>query len=116
MRITKEFLESESACADGVAAFCAMFPDGFDLSEWTREKQIEIVKSDLRQFLGWAFSTGVVPLWSMQGASLDGANLDGASLFGASLFGASLNRAKYSKYTVWPKGFDPAAAGARLVE
>ena len=66
---------------------------------------------------------------SMMGVNLEGADLAGAHLCGAYLPGASLGQAdlrfavledaklRYARYdetTVWPEGFDPRAAGAKL--
>ena len=48
---------------------------------------------------------------SLDGARLDGARLDRASLDGARLVGARLDRATYDKWTRFPAGFDPRAAG-----
>jgi hypothetical protein len=39
------------------------------------------------------------------------ADLSGANLEGADLSGARLAQATADKDTVWPKGFDPVAAG-----
>ena len=47
----------------------------------------------------------------LYGANLYGANLYGANLYGADLYGADLRGANASPYTVWPTGFDAAAAG-----
>jgi hypothetical protein len=44
-------------------------------------------------------------------ADLGGANLLGADLRGANLRGADLGGANASQYTLWPNGFDHAAAG-----
>ncbi len=52
----------------------------------------------------------------LSGASLLGADLSGASLFSANLNEADLREAEYDKDTIWPKGFDPEQAGAKLVE
>ena len=146
MRITKKLLEEKDACVEGLACFNATFPDGIDLKDWTVEKQIEVLKSDLRKYIGWAFVRGIIPLWSMQGANLEGANLGGAYLGGANLGGANLGGAyleganleganlgganllranlegaylggaKYDKYTIFPAGFDAKEKGAWLVE
>jgi uncharacterized protein YjbI with pentapeptide repeats len=66
----------------------------------------------------------------LSGATLLGANLEGADLGGASLRGADLRKARlwkadltgadltgavYSLATAWPSGFDPVAAGAKMV-
>ena len=50
----------------------------------------------------------------LEGAHLEGANLDGADLVGANLVGANLKGATYNRYTTWPLGFAPVAAGAVL--
>ncbi len=47
----------------------------------------------------------------LSGADLTAANLSGADLEGANLTGANLERAVADKYTIWPEGFDPVAAG-----
>ena len=101
MKVTKEFLKEKNACREGVKAFAEYFPDGFELSLWDLEKQIEVLKSPLRIYIGWAFEKGVIPLWAMNNANLYGANLDGA---------------KYDKCTIFPEGIDPKTRGARLVE
>ena len=111
MRITKKLLEEKEACAEGLACFNATFPDGIDLKDWTAEKQIEVLKSDLRKYIGWAFARGIIPLWSMQGANLGRANLVRANLEDAYLGGAI-----YDKYTIFPVGFDAKEKGAWLVE
>lgn len=64
---------------------------------------------------------------NLREASLGAANLQGANLEGANLEGAYLSGARYNtqpveeppyKYepTIWPKGFDPVAAGAIQVQ
>jgi hypothetical protein len=42
--------------------------------------------------------------------------LEKADLTGINLPGANLRRAKYNKYTRFPEGFDPEAAGMEFVE
>jgi uncharacterized protein YjbI with pentapeptide repeats len=106
MKITEQTLKDKSACSDGVKAFNDMFPDGFDRSDWTQEKQIEILKSPLGRYLGWAHVKGIVPVWSMQGANLEGAYLGRANLEGA----------RYTKYTAWPEGFNIKNSGAIFIE
>jgi uncharacterized protein YjbI with pentapeptide repeats len=44
------------------------------------------------------------------------ANLSRAKMRWVKLSGTILDRAKYTKETTWPEGFDPAAAGAILVD
>jgi hypothetical protein len=48
---------------------------------------------------------------NLGGANLRGANLGGADLRGADLRGAYLGDARATQLTLWPTGFDPAAAG-----
>ena len=93
VRITKKLLEEKEACAEGLACFNFAFPNGIDLKDWTVEKQIEVLKSDLRKYIGWAFVRGIIPLWSMQGANLEGAYLRYAYLGGANLRDANLRDA-----------------------
>jgi hypothetical protein len=51
---------------------------------------------------------------NLSGANLSGADLSRANLYGANLYGADLYGANADKYTVWPDGFDAAAAGVVL--
>lgn len=48
------------------------------------------------------------------GCQFVGADLRSTNLEGADLSGASFIEAIYNSDTVWPSGFDPAAAGALL--
>jgi len=48
----------------------------------------------------------------LRGANLGDADLRGADLGGANLADADLRGASANRYTVWPAGFDPVAAGA----
>jgi uncharacterized protein YjbI with pentapeptide repeats len=50
------------------------------------------------------------------GADLSSADLSGADMSQAHLFEADLRVTKYDRYTRWPEGFDPVAAGAVLEE
>lgn len=52
----------------------------------------------------------------LAGAKLFSAKLEGADLKGANLNHAKFEEASYDKYTTWPEGFDPKAAGAILVD
>ena len=56
----------------------------------------------------------------LAGAQVDGAAFSGAQLQGARLLCTNLERATfagavYDAHTVWPEGFNPQAAGARLM-
>jgi len=48
-------------------------------------------------------------------ANLTSANLRGADLTNAILTDTKLTNAKYDATTKWPEGFDPVAAGAKLI-
>ncbi len=50
------------------------------------------------------------------GADFLEADLRGVNLKGANLVGAKLVGAVYDQHTVWPDGFDPDEAGARLID
>jgi len=50
-------------------------------------------------------------LANLSGTNLERANLEKANLSGVNLKGANLKGAKADETTVWPKGFDPEAAG-----
>jgi len=52
---------------------------------------------------------------NLKGANLTNANLIGANLTMADLTEAKLTNAKYDSKTKWPEGFDPVAAGAKLI-
>ena len=47
----------------------------------------------------------------LSGSDLSGSNLYGSNLYGANLRGSDLYGARASTSTLWPDGFDPAAAG-----
>jgi hypothetical protein len=100
MRITIDTLSEFDACKRGKDKFCELFPDGWE-GEWTLDKQLEIIRSPLRIFAGWAFKAGLVPMLSMQEvnlsmADLSGVDLHGANLRRANLSGANLRRANLS--------------------
>lgn len=93
MKITRQTLTDLGACGEGIEAFCSFYPEGLDLGEWTKEEQIRVLRSPLSEYLGWAWSRGLAPMWSLRGANLRRANLRGADLEGANLRGADLDRA-----------------------
>lgn len=63
---------------------------------------------------------------NLSGAKLNGTNLSkaqlqrailhGAEFIGVPLYGTDVTKAEYTRSTIWPKGFNPIAAGAVLVE
>ena len=96
MKLTAEILKSKGACAEGIAAFVAQYPDGFDLGNWTREEMLRTMQGPLKAFLGWGFHAGLIPFWSLNSANLYGADLSGADLRSANLYGANLYGADLS--------------------
>ena len=63
----------------------------------------------------------IKPYAQCPNADLGDANLNEAYLLGANLSGTNLSYtnlhgARYNLNTTWPKGFDPVAAGAVLVD
>jgi len=63
---------------------------------------------------GATLSKAILSDADLSDAYLVGADLSGADLSGSNLSGADLSMTIYDKYTTWPKGFDPVAAGAEL--
>jgi len=111
-----------------------------ELESRVRDVAVEAVR--LARKYGWldeALKEVSLQEAQLEGANLEGANLEGANLEGANLKGATLWVAKlegaylwganlkgtnllhahlegvfYDKYTIWPEGFSPQAAGAIL--
>ena len=115
LNITTKMLKNMNACQSGVDDF-ERITGGKLVCEWTPEMQIELLKTDLRKWFGWAVSNKLLPVWSMSGANLSWANLSRADLSRANLYRADLSRANLSganlswattdMYTVFPEGFD----------
>lgn len=53
---------------------------------------------------------------NLVGTNFEGAHLGGANFLNTDLLRAFFDAAKYTKYTLWPVGFDPSEHGAILVE
>ncbi len=100
LKITTQTLKDLRACQEGIDDFVRI-TGGELICEWTLEKQIELLKTDLRKWFGWAVENKLIPMWSMSGADLYRANL-----YGADLSGANLYRAITNEYTRFPDGFD----------
>ena len=77
MKITVEDLERLGACKEGIEIFRDIFGDEY-VAEWTLEEQINLIRSPLRKYFGWAVNMSLVPMWSMSEANLSGANLSEA--------------------------------------
>ena len=95
MKITVEDLERLGACVEGISDFTKQYPSGFS-EDWTRAKQIEILKSPFRMWLQWAWTSGLVPMWSMANENLRNTNLSRVGLIKANLSGTNLNRTNLS--------------------
>ena len=79
MKITLRQLQDSNACQSGINEFQSKHGEvwEFDCSlDW----QIEFIKSPSRKWFGWLVESGLVPMWSMNGANLRGADLWGANL------------------------------------
>ena len=92
LKITVKQLEEMQACDEGVKAFGDLFGKSANI-EWTLEKQIEILKSRLGRYVGWAFCKHLIPMWSMSSANLSSADLRSADLCSANLSYANLSYA-----------------------
>lgn len=90
-----------------------MYPGEFDISEWTKEKQIETIKTPMRKYLSWAYYSGLIPYWSMIDSNLSDSDLRGSDLSGSNLSDSVFY---YSRFTMFPEGFDPKERGGLLVE
>jgi uncharacterized protein YjbI with pentapeptide repeats len=93
LKLTTEQLEENEACSYGIDAFRWYFGSESAECDWTLEKQIELLKSPLGKYVGWAWNAGLIPLWSMGGADLSGADLRSANLRSADLRSADLSGA-----------------------
>ncbi|MEM9488452.1 MAG: pentapeptide repeat-containing protein [Myxococcota bacterium] len=73
---------------------------------------VNLLRSNLR---GADLHDAVLVGADLRSANLSATDLRGAHLGGAQLTGTNLARARYSKATKWPRGFDPEQAGCVLV-
>jgi hypothetical protein len=79
---------------------------------WAELNDANLRGADLRGAdLRWANLRGA----NLSEAELSRADLRWANLKAANLRGADFSEAQYNAETVWPGGFDPAQAGARLI-
>jgi uncharacterized protein YjbI with pentapeptide repeats len=92
LKITTKDLEAKNACQSGIDEFMKIYKGKASI-DWTVEKQIEIFKTPLGKYVGWAYQNDIIPLWSMRDADLYGADLYGANLCDADLRDANLRDA-----------------------
>ena len=76
LTMSVEILAKAEACGEAVTEFRKMFGESVTV-EWTREKQIEIMRGSLGKYLGWAWRNNLIPWWNLSGADLLGAYLSG---------------------------------------
>jgi uncharacterized protein YjbI with pentapeptide repeats len=83
----------------------------------TRLKDAKLAGASLRSadLTGATLRRAVLERADLTGASLRGTDLRQAWLIDAKLAGADLTGAVYDLTTAWPSGFDPVAAGAKMV-
>ena len=93
--ITAKQLIDLEACDKGVEAFREVFGDEA-IVEWSVSKQIEVLRTPLGKYFGWAFAAGLLPMWSLRSANLRLANLRSADLSSADLSSADLSSANLS--------------------
>ena len=74
LTITAAQLEKIGACSEGVKLFKKTYGDKA-IIKWTLDAQIELIKSPMGRYLGWAFWNKLLPLWSMSYADLSSADL-----------------------------------------
>ena len=92
LTLSTSMLRSNEACSEGMEEFKKLFGESAEV-DWTPEKQIEILKTPLKQYIGWAFHMKLIPMWSMESADLRSANLQCADLQHADLRYADLQHA-----------------------
>ena len=89
-------LNKIGACIDGIQIFKKLYPSGRAAISWTPDAQIKILKSRLRQHLGWAVRENLIPTISLSHVNLTGVDLARADLTRANLYGANLSNANLS--------------------
>jgi uncharacterized protein YjbI with pentapeptide repeats len=96
MKITKEFLETKNACTKGIKEFIKIFPNGFNLEDWNFEKQMELLKTPLREYFGWVYYNKVLPIYSMNNSDLSNSNLRNCDLKYSDLSNSNLRNSDLS--------------------
>ena len=107
--ITAKQLQEADACESAVAIFKQVYGESAT-EEWTRDKQIELLKGPLGKYVGWAFLNGLLPMWSLRSANLRLADLQSADLRSANLWLADLRSANLDGAYCWsedaPEGWE----------
>lgn len=89
LKLTVNQLVGAGASCGGLGEFKRLFGEYVEV-EWTREKQIEVLKGPLGPHVGWAYHKGLIPSWSLSGADLTRADLSEANLTRANLTRAKI--------------------------
>jgi uncharacterized protein YjbI with pentapeptide repeats len=87
--ITRKQLTSLDACAEGLAYFDSIAPEGTLAIDWSVATQIKLAV-EAHRWIWWAREHNIIPINNLAGAYLRGANLACANLRGANLDGAIL--------------------------
>ena len=92
--LSLKLLNELGACNQGLIDFVAHFGSQPIELDWTRETQIELIKTPLCRWFGWVISDKqILPAWSMRNADLRNANLQYANLQDVDLRNANLQYA-----------------------
>jgi len=86
--ITHDIFEQFNLPPEVAEVFKKTYPNG--LPDWTREAQIDAIKTNFRQWIGLAWRSGAIPKWSMYKADLAGIDLSWADLSKTDMVGANL--------------------------
>ena len=84
IKITPEQLLNKGARLDcpGLNVFLNIYGKGGFEGEWTQEVQANVLKSDLRPWLHWGVSNGLLPQWSIDGGDFSYADLSNTLILG----------------------------------
>jgi uncharacterized protein YjbI with pentapeptide repeats len=92
LKLTRAEIAEKNACADGLALFDEIAPDGLIETEWTPLHALWLAAGS-PGYAGWLREVGLVPAVYLRYANLRYANLRGADLSDADLSGADLSDA-----------------------
>jgi uncharacterized protein YjbI with pentapeptide repeats len=98
--ITRKQLTDLDACADGLAYFDTIAPDGTLAFKWTPLAQAWLAV-DAGKWVRWAREHNILPYADLSGADLSGADLSYAILRDAVLSGANLRGADLNACVPW---------------
>jgi len=79
----------------GIDDFIKTFGNQVEM-DWTLKAQLEILRTPMRKWFGWAYEVGLIPLWSMQKVDLSNLDMRGANMRWANMSGADMRWANMS--------------------